>query len=1145
MKEYLQNVSKVGLIVGVLLAGGQPSWSQSFARAQNTPSKQINTTADAAPHSLKDALNTLKINYKVEIMFERKVVEGLMVSPDVFNQKLSLEKNLDNLLKPLGLKYKKVNSSSYLILGNNKSKKVAEQLLENGPGQSADTKPIGDIAALRTVQAETIADLTVSGTVTDENGSGLPGVSILLKGIVPTGRQKGTTTDANGKYKIDIPDEKSVLVFSYVGYLSQEIIVGNQTQINISLITDTKALQEVVVVGYGTQKKSDLTGSVTSVSEKDFTQGVNNSALQLLNGRAAGVQISQSSSAPGGAISIRIRGAGSINSSNDALIVIDGLPGATTSSISPEDIESIQVLKDASAAAIYGSRAANGVVLITTKKGKSGAPTMNYSTYIGVQSVAKRMDLMSTQQYMKVLNDISSESGSAPKFTQDQINAIGQGTDWQEAIFRNALAQNHQFSFAGGSDKSRYYIGLNYLNQDGVVIGSNLKKYNIRLNYELNPIKNLKLGLNINTNRAITQTILTTNSGNENAGPINAALQFDPTISAEKNENGQYLFNPLISLENPLALLYGTTQKESDNRTFGVLSADYTLLKGWTATLRFGGDIQNTRNDSYNSRLTQKGLSSGGIGSVSSGENLHWLGEFYTTYNKTIAQNHQLSVVMGATLEKFNSLSLGASSRGFLSDATLTDLLQSGDGDKGDNVSSGHSVNKLNSYLGRLNYTFKDKYLLTASIRTDGTSRFSQQQKYAIFPSLAVGWRISEEPFMKAASIFNELKLRASYGQSGNQAIGNFETLQTFIAGGRAVFGDGLVQGVEPARIPNPDLRWETTEEIDLGLDFSMLNGRISGSLEYYHKTTRNQLFNKPLPTISGFGSIRVNFGKVLNKGVDLTLQTNNLVNKFKWSTTFTLSTLKNEVVELPDYIPQIITGGVGFTANYAIVKVGYPMRAYYGYETNGIFQNTAEITGSAQPNAKPGHPRFVDQNKDGKIDPNDRTILGSPFPNVMVGFSNNFSFKGFNLNVLMTAVDGIKTMDNNIVESLYPVNFERNRIAVHYLDRWTTNNPTAQYPSGINPSSYGGALAVNSLTVTDASFIRMKNITLSYDFSLPKKKFLRSLSVYVAADNLLTITDFQGFDPDANASGTGVERASYNNYPLNKTLRVGANIGF
>ncbi|MPR36755.1 SusC/RagA family TonB-linked outer membrane protein [Salmonirosea aquatica] len=1073
--------------------------------------------------SLKTILSSIESQAEASFMYSPRATRADRITSVNATEK-PLGEVLTTLFEPLNLHYRLVG------------KKI---VLSNSP-----TERMTGVGIDRNLEQLDLIDRTITGKVSDETGERLPGVSIVVKGT-----QRGTVTNEQGTYSLSVPEQAPnggpvTLIFSFVGYLSQEIPVSNQSTIDVTLATDTKSLEEVVVVGYGSQRKSDLTGSVASVSEKDFTQGVNNSALQLLNGKASGVQISQSSSAPGGGIAIRIRGAGSINSSNEPLIVIDGLPGATTTSISPEDIASIQILKDASAAAIYGSRAANGVVLITTKKGTKGKPQVNYSAYLGVQTVAKRMEYLTTPQYIKVLNDLSADQGGAPKFTPDQISAIGNGTDWQDQIFRTALAQNHQLSFSGGSDNSNYYLGINYLDQDGVVLRSGLKKYNVRLNYQVSPSDKFKVTLNLNTNRTLTDNILTTNSGNENAGPINTALQFDPTIAAGKDASGNYPFNPVISLENPLALLYGVDQKKVVNRTFGTLSADYEILKGWTTTLRLGGDIANERNDNYNSTITQKGLSSGGIGSVGTGEDTHWISELFTTYNHTFNGIHQLSILGGATLERYDSNDLGASSIGFLSDASLTNLLQSGDGDRGDNVSSGRLSNQLNSYLGRVNYTLKDKYLLTASIRTDGTSRFSDKNKYAVFPSFALGWRISEEPFMQQNNVFSDLKLRLSYGQSGNQAIGNFQTLQTFIAGGKAVLGGGLVQGVEPARIPNPDLRWETTEEFDIGVDFGLIKGRLSGSLEYYSKTTRDQLFNKPLPTTSGFQNILVNFGEVQNKGLDLMLESRNLVGDFKWNTNLTLSTLKNTVVDLPDFISQILTGGVGFTSNYALVQEGSSMRSYYGYAIDGILQSKEEVAASAQPNAQPGHPRFVDQNGDGKISPDDRVILGSPFPKLIVGLTNGFSYKGFDLNVLFTAVQGVSSLDNNIVESLYPINFERNRIAEHYLDRWTPENPGARYPSGVNPSTYGGALAVNSLTISDASFIRLKTASLSYAIPLAGKK-VRSASVYVAADNLLTITKFLGFDPDANASGNGVERASYNSYPLNRTVRFGINVGF
>ncbi|WP_158281305.1 TonB-dependent receptor [Dyadobacter jejuensis] len=1110
-------ISLVQCLLAILLAGATYATEVS---GQELLDKRLTVRMQDQP--LKVILSNLERQTTLRFVYSPRATQAdRLTSVKVSNEPLSAI--LNGLLGSLDLNYR--------LVGNQVVISPKEPMAPKG--ETKNGRPTSSL------------DRTIQGKIVGEHGEALPGVSIVVKGS-----QRGTVSNLEGTYSLSVPeksvgDPNTILVFSYVGYLTQEIVLQNQSLVDVVLKADTKALEEVVVVGYGTQKKSDLTGSVVSVGEKDFTQGVNNSALQLLNGKASGVQISQSSSAPGGGIAIRIRGAGSINSDNGALIVVDGLPGASATAISPDDIESIQILKDASAAAIYGSRAANGVVLITTKKGKKGETRVNYSAYLGVQKVAKKIDMLSTPQYLQTLNDISADLGNAPKFTPEQISSIGSGTDWQDQIFRTALAQNHQISISGGAEKTSFYMGVNFLNQDGVVKGSGLKKYNVRLNYEVKPFEKLKVNLSLNSNRSRNTQILTTNSGNENAGPINAALQFDPTIPVGLDASGRYPFNPLISLENPLALINGVDQQQVSNRSFGTLSTDYTILKDWTATLRVGVDIANNRNDNYISTITQRGLASGGNGSIQSSEDLHWISEFFTTYNHTFSDIHQLSLVGGATLEKYDINSVGATSMGFLSDVTLTNLLASGDGDRGDNVSSSRFTNKLNSYLGRVNYTLKDRYLLTASMRVDGTSRFSDAHKFAFFPSFALGWRLSEEDFVKQTGIFNDLKLRMSYGKSGNQAINNFETLQTFIAGGRAILGGGLVQGVEPARIANSDLRWESTEELDLGVDFSVLRGRLNGSLEYYIKTTSDQLFNKPLPTTSGFSSIRVNFGEVRNQGLDLMLESRNLVNAFKWNTTLTFSVLKNRVRELPDFISQVLTGGVGYTAQYAIVREGAPMRSYYGYQVDGLFQESDDIANSAQPTAKPGYPRFVDENGDGKIDPNDRVILGSPFPKRLYSLNNNFSYRGFNLSVLVTAVDGISTLDNNIVESLYPINFERNRIAEHYLDRWTPSNPGAKYPSGVNPSAYGGALAINSMTISDASFVRLKTVNLGYNFQFKNQRALHSASFYVAADNLMTITNFLGYDPDANASGTGVERASYNSYPLNKTVRIGVNIGF
>ncbi|MFS4418790.1 SusC/RagA family TonB-linked outer membrane protein [Maribacter sp. 2307ULW6-5] len=982
---------------------------------------------------------------------------------------------------------------------------------------------------------------SVSGTVLDSNGQPLPGASILEKGTM-----NGTQTDFDGNFTITLSNDDAVLVISYIGFLSQEIPVAGQTSINVQLKEDAARLDEVVVVGYGTQKKNDLTGAIASVQEEDFTQGVNNSALQLLNGRAAGVYVSQSSSAPGAAISVRVRGAGSINSSNQVLVVVDGLPGAPTQALSPEDIESVQVLKDASAAAIYGTRAANGVILITTKKGKAGATKVNYSTYIGTQDVAQRIEMLNGREYAQVLNDLAVDGGQQPRFTQAEIDAIGQGTDWQDEVFRTAFVQNHQMSISGGTENSNYYLGLNHLDQDGIVLGSGFQRYNVRYNQEIKASDKFTFKFNVNVNRNVTQRILSSNAANESAGPINTALQFDPTIPATRGEDGRFPRSDNITLENPLALVNGVGDETAANRSFGTISVDYNIFKDFTLTGRLGLDMLTSRRDFYNSTETANGLSAGGIGSIRTDEQNHWLAELFGTYNKTFNENHALTFLGGITFEEFDNRFATSSSQGFLSDVTGTNLLQSGDADEGDNVSSGRFVNRLNSFIGRVNYTLFDRYLLTASFRADGTSRFADDNKYAIFPSASLAWRISNESFLENSKAISNLKLRLGFGQLGNQAIGNFETIQTFVASGNAVLGNALVQGVAPARIPNSNLRWETSEEYNIGLDYGFFNGRLSGSIDYFNKTTRDQLFSQPVPGSSGFTNVRVNAGEVRNTGVEVFLESVNIDKEFKWTTAVNLATLNNQVTRLPDFLPEIISGNIGtFTSNFILTREGEALGSFYGFEVEGIFQEGDDIANSAQPSAQPGHPIFRDTDGDGAITPEDRVVLGKPLPDLTYGINNRFEYKGIGLDVLFIGVSGIEALNNNVLESLYPINFDRNRIAEQYLDRWTPNNPDARFPSGVNPSSYGGGTAVNSFTVNDASFFRLKTVTLSYQVPVDKVDFINNLSVYLAGDNLFTITDFIGYDPDANASGTGVNRTSYNSFPLNRTFRLGLNVGF
>jgi TonB-linked SusC/RagA family outer membrane protein len=901
-------------------------------------------------------------------------------------------------------------------------------------------------------------------------------------------------------------------------------------------------------VGYGTMKKSDITGSVASVNSKDFVKGVATNALQLLSGKAAGVNITQANSEPGGTMNISVRGAGSINSSNSVLVVIDGLPGGNTANINPSDIESIEILKDASAAAIYGTRAANGVVLITTKKGVEGSTQISYDTYAAFQSPSNKFDVLNATEYMQMINDISKDSGKSQPYTADQIAAAGEGTDWQDELFRNAMTTNHQLSLRGGTKQSKYYASLGYLDQNGIMVSSAYKKYNVLVNMEITPNDRFKFGLNMTGNLTTKDKIANeSNAGNENADPLNAALMFDPRLSPVKNANGVYETNPSIALDNPVALAYGYDYREQNNRLNGITYGEYKILNGLTATVRLGADVYDVRNDEYSDRTTQRGKASGGIGNVYSTNQMYWLTEGLINYKKDFGR-HQLALLGGITREKFQTLYQRSYSTGFLSDVTNTNLLQSGNS-LTNQVGTSKTVYKLESLIGRANYSFANKYLLTATVRRDGTSRFSEDNKYAIFPSVAAGWRITEESFMKGIPTISNLKLKLGYGQMGNEGIGNFETISTFVAGGNTVLGGAEQSGAQPARIPNPDLTWETSEEYNFGLDFGLFGNRIIGNVEYYIKNSIDQLFSKPVPMSTGFSTVRTNFGTVKNSGFDISLTTQNLIGAFKWNTNLTLSTLKNEVVELPPYVGDIITGGiVANIPGFALVRQGYPMRSFYGYEVTGIFQVGDNIAQSAQPTAKPGEPIFLDFDKNGKIDASDRVILGNPFPKLSYSLNNSFSYKNFNLEIYLLGVNGIKTFNANVLESMFPINFDRNIMTKHYVNRWTPENPDTGYPSGVNSAVYfANGKMINSYTVQDASYFRLKNITLSYNIPMGNFKHLKSVLLTLSGENLVTVTSFDGYDPEANQTGDGtsVEKSSYNNYPSARVFRIGANINF
>lgn len=997
------------------------------------------------------------------------------------------------------------------------------------------------------------AQTLVRGKVTSATDqSALPGINILIKGSTT-----GTTTSAEGTYEIQAAED-AVLVVSGIGYITQEVPVKKRSQVNVQLSDDTRQLNELVVVGYGTQKKRDLTGSVTSLDAKDFNKGVQTSVDQLISGRSPGVQVTQSSSEPGGGVTIRIRGANSINANNEPLYVIDGLPINNASvvpsstvvteqaprnplnALNPNDIESVEILKDASATAIYGSRGANGVILITTKKGTKGKLNVNYSLSGGISDVTKRVPMLNAKQYISLLNDLRADQKQAPEFSAEQIAQIGEGTNWQNEIFRKGSVQNHQLSFSGGQDKFNYYASLNYLDQKGVVISSGIKKYVGRVNLNYSDDK-FKFGLSLNSSNIKDDFVPNGVSVNEGAGVINTAIFQDPTLTI-KNPNGTWTQTQIVNLENPVGLANEVSDFATTNRTFASVFAEYFFLPELSVKANFGTDRQDSRRDIFTSRLTKRAEGTKGVASVLTSNSYNNLIELTARYHKALNKNNQLEILGGYTFQEFETSSLSAGAQNFPLDALGTDNLGAGQ-QSTFSLGTGRTKNQLLSYLGRINYNLLDKYLLTASIRADGSSRFGDNQKYGIFPSVALGWRIKDEVFLKNVQALTDLKLRASYGVTGNQDIGSYKSLVLLGPQGQAIFDGAPYVGISTTQLPNPDLKWETTSQLDIGFDFGVLENRLTGSIDYYHKQTKDLLLQLPVPRTTGFTTTFKNVGGLKNSGFELALNSINITAPFTWRSSANFSTVKNQVTDLGT-LPFILGGSAGFTNDFTIIRKGDPLNAYYGYIVDGVFQTGENIAASAQPLSRPGEYKYRDVNGDGTINSQDRTILGSPFPKFTYGLNNDFTYGPFNLSFFFQGVQGSKIFNLNRTESENPISFRRNRLEETYTDRWTPANPTNANSSAI-PVAVAYTSNVNSRAVEDASYLRLKTLQLSYNFPTAKWKYVRNVQVYVTGQNLFTITKYTGYDPEVSAFGTSNVRADYNAFPLSRTYTAGLSINF
>lgn len=1015
----------------------------------------------------------------------------------------------------------------------------------------------GSISTSLIIDKESIfIQQSISGTITDSQNNPLPGASVLVKGTT-----NGVVSDFDGKFSISVADSaNAVLVISYIGFKPLEVPVSGRTNINVQLEESTISLDDVVVIGYGTSKKSDLTGSVSSIREDDFNPGTNVSVDQLILGKAAGVNITQTSGEPGAGVSVRIRGASSINASSDPLYVIDGFPIDNSASfvgdnpsglavnssprnplnaLNPNDIQSIEVLKDASATAIYGSRGANGVILITTKKGKSGDIKVNYNTQVGVQTIANRIDVLSAREYITAMNELAQAAGSTVPFDSNAISAIGAGTDWQDEVFRSALLNVHNISVSGGNEKTNFFVSGNYFDQEGIVLNSGIEKFIGRVNIETKLSDKFKLGVNLNTSLVKDQNSVDGLNNNESAGPINAALLYDPTEPIF-DASGNFAQSEFLTVNNPLAVANGATNKAQTNRTLANVYLDYIITDGLTAKLNLGSDRESIRRDVFNSSITLTGQAFGGLATINNLSRSSSLVEFTMNYDKSINENNSFNILGGITFQEFNVMSSTSSIGGFPSDFISTNNLGLGNIATA-GLGSNTEKNTLLSYLGRVNYNLYNKLLLTGSFRVDGSSRFGANNKYGFFPSFAAAYKLSEEDFIP--DFFNSLKLRASWGETGNQEIGNFNSLLTFGTGRPAVIGEQVVPSSEPTRIGNPNIKWETTEQLNVGIDYSILNSRLSGSVDYFVKTTTDQLVNVPLPVSSGFASVLTNLGELQNRGFEFLLNSNNITTPtFNWSTSLNFTTLTNEVTDLGGFGP-ILSGSVQDVGNTSIAEVGESLGSYFGFNVVGFFDEGTDFSQTAQPAGRPGDPIFEDVNGDGVITPDDRVILGNSIPGFTFGLTNSFAYKNFDFSFFFQGQMDVDMININAIESLYPNNFRRNRFREHILDRWTPQNPNASFPSSVNPGGYG-ASKVTSLVVEDASFVRLRNVQLGYNVSVDNFRFIDSLRISLTGENLFTITDYSGFDPEVNSFGRGNARVDYSSYPAARTIILGLNIG-
>lgn len=969
----------------------------------------------------------------------------------------------------------------------------------------------------------------IEGNVKDHSGAPVIGATVMVKGTTT-----GTITDFDGNFSIDA-EEGALLEFSYIGYQSQQLKAKSGSLMSVVLSEDTELLDEVVVVGYGVVKKSDLTGSVSRVSSKDLGNVPVSSIDKALQGRAAGVQISSVSGQPGAGTSIRIRGGNSISANNEPLYVIDGfIGGGDLNSINPSDIESIEILKDAAATSIYGSRGANGVIMITTKKGKEGVNKINLSFYQGFQSLPKKLPFMDGQERAAYANDFADYTNT-PRPFQDLSKVTN--TDWQDILTRVAPMTNADFSISGGNKDFKHYISGNYYNQEGIYRGSGFSRYQLRVNLDKQLFKWLKIGIQSNSSY--------THSDNPKFGYqdyIKEAITYSPVY----NEDGSYNYLDAATgavFDNPVAnidLIQDDTYKK---RFLTNAYLEVNPIKNLIFKSTFGVDFSSGKTEQYlpGSLPVRNEQKKGGFAKVNNSNYYSFLNENTLNYLLDI-NKHSFSFLLGMTLQKETASSSWISVEGFTNDLMGFNNLAAGDPSTSKYGSNYYNINML-SYLSRINYSYDGKYLFTITGRYDGSSRLAENNKWAFFPSFAVAWRLSEEPFIKKLNVFHNLKLRASYGQIGNQAIDVYQSLASLKVVS-PTFGGNKDVGYILDNLSNPNLKWETTSQVDVGLEAAFLDGKLSFELDYYYKRTKDLLMDVEIPWTSGYKTQLQNIGKVQNQGIEFMVNSNIINNKdFSLDLNMNISKNKNKVLDIngAEYID--LRNGVR-------LYKGQPAGVFVGAVYDGTWKSQEEIDANPNfmPGVRPGCAKFKDINGNGKYDGiQDYAILGSAEPKFFGGFGSNFRYKDFSLELFFQGSYGNKIL-NQLASNMFFGGFASN--LYEYEDGqkpWSEENPNSNIPAA---GSLGYNVNVNNMNydvcVQDGSYLKLKTLKFSYNIPVNGLSWINNANVYLLCNNLFTWTSYRwGYDPDVTGSGAVIRGVDEMVYPQNRTIQVGFNVEF